>query len=120
MSPDTPETRIGRLEQKVAKLEQRVEDLLVSIKSQFDGLDEDIRRFAPMVAEVNDLKHQLGLALTEARGARMELKELRESLEQRAELQRVERRADRRWLIGTMLASAMLVVSAIGVLGGFG
>ena len=120
MSPDSPETRIGRLEQKVAKLEQRVEDLLVSIKAQFDGLDEDIRQFAPMVKEVNDLKHELSLALSEAQGARNDLRELRTSLDARAELQRVERKTDRKWLIGTILASAMLVIAAIQVLGGLG
>src|SRR5215216_5260790 len=120
MSPDSPETRIARLEQKVAKLEQRVEDLLVSIKTQFEGLDEDIRRFAPMAGEVNELKHQLSLALGEARGARAELKDLRASLEQRAEVQRLERKADRKALITTILASATLIVAAIQVLGGLG
>lgn len=120
MSPDSPETRISRLEQKVAKLEQRVEDLLVSIRDQFAGLDGDIRRFGPMVEEVNDLKHQLELALTEARGARVELGELRKSLDDRAETQRLERKSDRRWLVGTVLSSAALIVAAIQVLGGFG
>ena len=70
MSPDSPETRIARLEQKVAKLEQRVEDLLVSISTQFKALDEDVRAFGPMVREVDGLKNQLGLALTEAKAAR--------------------------------------------------
>ena len=120
MSPDSPETRIARLEQKVAKLEQRVEDLLVSIATQFSDLDRDIRQFAPMVREVDDLKHQLKLALAEARGAREDLAGLKKSLEDRAELQRQERKTDRKWLIGTVLASAMLIIAAIQVLGGLG
>lgn len=120
MSPDSPETRIARLEQKVAKLEQRVEDLLVSLQTQFKGLDEELRRFAPMVAELNDFKYQTSLALAEARGARVEIKELKESLERRAETDRVERRTGQRWLIGTVLASAALVITAIQVLGGLG
>lgn len=120
MSPDSAETRISRLEQKVARLEQRVEDLLLSVAQQIADLDRDIRAFAPVAKEVNDLKHELGLALNEARGARGELGELRKSLAERAELQRLERKADRRWLVGTVLASAMLVVAAIQVLGGFG
>ena len=120
MSPDSPETRIARLEQKVAKLEQRVEDLLVSIATQFADLDRDFRQFAPIVREVDDLKHQLRLALAEARGAREDLAALKKSLEDRAETQRKERRADRWALIGTMLTSVGLIIGAIQVLGGFG
>ena len=120
MSPDSPETRIARLEQKVAKLEQRVEDLLVSISTQFKALDEDVRAFGPMVREVDGLKNQLGLALTEAKAAPAELGDLRRSLEERAELQRRERKADRRWLVATVLSSAALIVAAIQVLGGLG
>lgn len=120
MSPDSPESRISRLEQKVAKVEQRVEDLLASFQTQFKNLDEDIRRFGPMAGEINDLKHQLSLALAEARGARSELKDLRTSLEKRAEIQRIERKADRKALIATILASATLIVAAIQVLGGLG
>lgn len=120
MSPDSVETRIARLEQKVAKLEQRVEDLVTSLSAQFTNLDEDVRRIAPVVGEVSDLKHQLSLALSEAKGARVELGDLRLSLERRAEAQRLERKTDRRWLVGTVLSSAALIVAAIQVLGGFG
>lgn len=118
MSPDSAETRIARLETKVAKLEQRVEDLLVSIKAQFDDLEGDIRTFGPLVGEVNDLKHQLTLALNEARGARQEIGALRETLDARAELQRVERKADRKYLITVVLTSAGLIIAAMGVLVG--
>jgi hypothetical protein len=120
MSPDSPETRIARLEQKVAKLEQRVEDLLVAIKAQFDGLEEDIRQFAPLVREVDEVKHQLTLALGEARGAREDLAALKHSLEERAEIQRKERRSDKWALIMAMIATGGLIVTAIGVLGGLG
>lgn len=120
MSPDSPETRIARLEQKVAKLEQRVEDLLVSIATQFSDLDRDIRAFAPLVREVDELKHQLTLALDEARGARSDLAALKRSLEDRAETQRKERRADKWALIMAMIATGGLIVTAIGVLGGLG
>jgi uncharacterized coiled-coil protein SlyX len=120
MSPDSAETRIARLEQKVAKLEQRVEDLLVSIATQFSDLDRDIRQFAPLVREVDEVKHQLILALGEARGARDDLSGLKRTLEERAETQRKERRSDRWALIGTMLTSVGLIIGAIQVLGGFG
>jgi chaperonin cofactor prefoldin len=120
MSPDSPETRIARLEQKVAKLEQRVEDLLQSISTQFKALDDDVRAFSPMVREVDHLKNQLSLALSEAKGARAELAELRRSLEERAEIQRRERRADKWALIMAMIATGGLIVTAIGVLGGLG
>lgn len=128
MSPDSPETRIARLEQKVAKLEQRVEDLLVQIKTQFDGLDADIRAFAPMVKEVHDLQHQLGLALNEARAARTELSDLRTSLEarekerrrasaEREKERRQERKVERRFFVTSLLATAGLIIAALQVLG---
>jgi uncharacterized coiled-coil protein SlyX len=120
VSPDSVETRIQRLEQKVARLEQRVEDLLMSVKEQIGDLDRDIRSFAPMVKQVNDHEHMLSAALEEARGARAELGELRKSLDRREETQRVERKSDRRWLVGTVLSSAALIIGAIQVLGGFG
>lgn len=118
MSPDSAETRIQRLEQKVARLEQRVEDLLERVAAQFRELDDDVRAFGPLVGEVNNLQHQLDLALTEARGARKELGDLRADLASRAEVQRLERKSDRRWLVGTILASATLIIAAIQVLGG--
>jgi chromosome segregation ATPase len=120
VSPDSVETRIQRLEQKVARLEQRVEDLLVSVKDQIGDLDRDIRSFAPIVKEVNDLTHNLERAATDAREARAELGQLRKTLTERQEVQRLERKSDRRWLVGTVLSSAALIVGAIQVLGGFG
>jgi predicted nucleic acid-binding Zn-ribbon protein len=119
MSPDTPETRIARLEQQVAKLEQRVEDLLTTIAVQFKTLNEDVRSFMPMVREVDNLRHQMTLAHNEAKAARDEIAELRRSLEERAERQQQERKSDRRWLVGTVLTSAGLIILAIQVLGGF-
>lgn len=120
MSPDSPETRLLRLEQKVARLEQRVEDLLGQIASQFADLDRDIRAFGPLAKDVGDLQHQMQLALAEAKGARSELADLRKSLQDRAEAQRLERKSDRRWLIGTVLTSAALIIAALQVLGGLG
>lgn len=48
MNPDTPETRIGRLEQAVARIEQRVDDHEV-----------DVRAFAPMIASHAVLTEQM-------------------------------------------------------------
>lgn len=119
MSPDSPESRIARLELQVAKLEQRVQDSLATIATDFKALKEDVRSFAPMVRELDSLKHQLALALTESKGARTEIGELRVSLEERAERQLQERKMDRRWLVGTVLTSAGLIIVALQVLSGF-
>jgi regulator of replication initiation timing len=104
----------------VAKLEQRVEDFLATIAERFSELESDMRAFAPMVRDVNDLKHQAMLALNEATRVREELADFRRSLEERAEVQRKERRADRWALVMAVLTSAGLVIGAIQVLGGFG
>ena len=48
MTPDTPESRIGQLEQQVARMDQRVQDHEV-----------DIRAFAPMTASHAVLTQQM-------------------------------------------------------------
>lgn len=116
MQPDSAETRIGRLEQLVAKLEQRVEDQARAL----EALTPLAAGQAAMRVEFARMQGQLGSALDEARAARRELGDLRSHLEKREETQRRERKADRRWLVGTVLSSAALIVAAIQVLGGFG
>lgn len=92
----------------------------MSVAQQVADLDRDIRAFAPMAKDVNDLQHELGKAASEAKEARVELGELRKSLERREETQRLERKSDRRWLVGTVLTSAALIIAALQVLGGLG
>jgi outer membrane murein-binding lipoprotein Lpp len=113
MSPDSPESRIGRLEQHVARLEQRVDDL-----------STDVRTLAPLViahAEMrvvlDNMQVQLTAAVVEAQTARKELGQLRTHLEERAEVQRKERRADRWALVMALIASGGLIVAALQVLG---
>jgi chromosome segregation ATPase len=126
MSPDTLETRLGRVEERVARWEQRVEDLTA-----------DVRALAPLVVAhaemrvvIENMQANLGTTVEEARAARRELKELRDHLDARAEEERkerdeltesrrLERKSDRRFWVSTMLAAVTILVAATQVLGGF-
>jgi regulator of replication initiation timing len=114
--PDSPETRIGRLEQLVARLEQRVEDQARAI----EALKPLAAGQAAMQVDLARMQSHLGTAVDEARAARKELRQLRDHLEENAEKQRKERKTDRRWLVGTVLSSAALIIAAVQVLGGLG
>jgi chromosome segregation ATPase len=126
MSPDTLETRLGRVEERVARWEQRVDDLTA-----------DVRALAPLVVAhaemrvvIENMQANLGTTVEEARAARRELKELRDHLDARAEEERkerdeltesrrLERKSDRRFWVSTMLAAVTILVAATQVLGGF-
>lgn len=116
MTPDDLDARLGRLEMSMARLEQQV-----------STHETDIRAIGPMAVTIAKLELSFTHIEAELRGARGdtaacrdEVKDLKSSLLDREQTQRKERKADRRWLIGTVLTSAALVIGAIQVLGGFG
>lgn len=102
MNPDTLESRLARLEQRVeddAALRRELADLVRTIPQDVAIIKE---RVAVSVRRSNDCldKHQ----------------QLEDYLHQRERDQAHERKIDRRWLIGTFLSSAALVIAAIGLL----
>lgn len=127
MSPDSPDARIGRLEQQVARLEQRVEDLSSDVRA----LMPLVIAHAEMRVVMDHMKTELGQAVTEAQAARKAIADLREHLEEQENERRKEekrvadeklktRRAERWQALASILATVGLVIGAIQVLGGFG
>jgi archaellum component FlaC len=116
MMPDSPETRIARLEQKLARVEQRVEDIADDVRA----LGSLPIGHAEMKLVMEHLRTEVRACGDEAKGARSDLKDLKDTLSAREAAQRKERKTDRRYLITTVLAAAGLVIAAIQVLGGFG
>lgn len=93
MQPDSPETRIGRLERTMAKLEQRVEDLISISLANFA---QDIHDCSKAVKDLRD-----------------EVEAEKRELRNRETLQRQERKSDRRWMIGTIIASTSVIIAAL-------
>ena len=52
MTPNSPETRIGELEQKVARLDQRVQDLVNEVNFKLAHLQDDLRETNVLVSHV--------------------------------------------------------------------
>ena len=138
MTTDSLEARIGRLEQSVAKLEQRVDDLLDRLAGQFKDLDDDVRAFAPIVREVDSVKAELRYIIKAQQEAQKTLAEaqqdtqraigdLRMRMEQeakaRAQGQEKRRKEDRTnrtllWvaaigLVGLVLESAAILLAGV-------
>jgi hypothetical protein len=118
VSPDSAESRIGRLEQAVAKLEQRVSDRTQVVDQRLSDLAVEVRALAPLVISHARMELQIVAAIEEAREGRREIEKLRASISEREEGQRRERKADRRWMLGTVLTASLLIVAAIGLLVG--
>lgn len=55
----TPDSALGALAQRVARVEQRVDDLMERIVERFAGVAEDIRIFAPMVREHDEMRAEM-------------------------------------------------------------
>ena len=116
MSPDSPETRLGRLEQITAKLEQRMDDLLDRLAGQFKDLDDDVRAFAPIVREVDAVKAELRFIVNAQRELQSAVGDLRMRMEKESQ-ERREGQEKRRKEGRT--SRTLLIVAAIGLFGQF-
>lgn len=127
MSPDSLETR-------VARLEQRLEDTIVRMDARLMDLATDVRALSPLVIAHAEMAVKLTIAVEEAKAAHKAVDALESHLSERDEAlqtqlskreevqreereeQRKERKRDRQWLVGVVFAAAMMIIAAIGLL----
>jgi predicted RNA-binding protein with PIN domain len=102
--PDTLETRVARLEQR---LTDELEHLRV--------LRDDLRRVPEDLAIT---KERAATAIRSSRECLSAVERVESTIQQREREQSKERKSDRRWLIGTVLTSAALIIAALGLLVG--
>ena len=107
MSPDSVETRLGRLEQGMARLEQRVDDLAT-----------DVRVMAPLIVQMAEQKLQMQHIETEVAACAEKVSTLRKELQDAEKAREAQRQAERResrrnrW---TLLSGvAFVVLSTVG------
>lgn len=91
--------------------DERLDDLAEQVKAN----TARIEAFADIRSDLVGIRLNVVEAHGDARDALSELRQLKVDMEKRATEQHKERKADRKWMIGTVLATATLVVSALAV-----
>lgn len=104
------------LETRVARLEQRLEDTIVRMDARLIDLASDARALRPLVVAHAEMAVKLTTAVEEARAAHLAVDHLEERLSARDDAQRQERKKDRWALIGVVVAASGLIVGALQVL----
>jgi uncharacterized protein YoxC len=95
MSPDSPETRLGRLETAVARLEQRTDDL-----------STDVRTLTPLVIKVAEIGVTIAQVQTETHA-------IKTAIEARRENERKDARSLRNILVGVGVTAFLSPIGAI-------
>lgn len=83
---------------------------------RLDDFYEEFRRMVVTVEKVGIIEANLRTVSEDVKACRGNVHALRSDLATAAANQVIERRSDRRWLIGTCLSSAALIIAAVGVL----
>ena len=89
--------------------DERLDDLHSRVRENTKRLDE----YVSLKSELVDLRAHVENAEKVALQALATITNMQEKLEARANAQREERKADMRWMVGTLLVSAGLIVAAV-------
>lgn len=118
--PDSIESRVAALSQRMSDFEgrtdQRFADMEARTNRRLDDLAADVRSLGPLVVQMAEARLELKAARLAADKACSMVEELEDLLRSREDMQRQERKADRRWMIGTVLVAAGLIIGAMQVL----
>jgi hypothetical protein len=83
----SPDSALGAIAQRVARLEQRVEDLMERVIERFAGVADDVRVFAPLIREHDEMRAEMRFV----RESVTQLLASQGALEKRFEEERAER-----------------------------
>lgn len=104
------------LETRVARLEQRLEDTISRVDSRLIDLATEVRALSPLVIAHAEMAVKLSAVVDEAKGAHRAVESLEGRLDARDEEQRKERKADRKWLVGTVFVAGAFIVATLELL----
>lgn len=82
---------------------------------RLDDLARQVQELAGVQAELAQMRERLGSVNDDTHSCITELRDLKAQLDRRAQTQHEERKSDRRWMIGTLLTTAGLVIAALAV-----
>ena len=83
---------------------------------RLDDLAAEVRMLNQMPEKIIRVETELINVSKDAQACLEEVKTLNQHLSKREEEQRIERKSDRRWLVGTGMTSASLVIAALALL----
>lgn len=99
----------------MAELKRWNDDRLDALAAQVQRNVERLEAYAEIREELVSLRERLVNVGGDTHDCITELRQLKLELAHRADTQHEERKADRRWMIGTLLVVAGLVISALAV-----
>lgn len=91
--------------------DERLDDLARTVRD----LSEQMAAISDIRANLVGLNERLGGVSGDTTNCINELRDLKTTLDHRAEEQTRERKADRKWMVATLLATASLVIAALAV-----
>lgn len=91
----TPDSALGGLAQRLARLEQRVDDLMERIVERFAAVAEDVRIFAPMVREHDEMRAEMRFVRESVTSILEQQRRLEERLREERQ-QRIDGQAERK------------------------
>jgi transposase len=104
------------------------------LDDRFAAIDRTLQRIDGVVSDMTDVPRQLAEVIADTHNCRQGVDELRAAISRRASERaeervraleqrerehrdaKLEKKKDRRWIIGTLLATASLIVAAVAVL----
>jgi hypothetical protein len=91
------------------------DDRLDDLAGQVRHINLELQKITDVKTELAALKLQVMAIGTDSQECGDDVKALRLDLEKRAQVQHEERRADRKWLIATLLSTAGLIIAALAI-----
>lgn len=95
---------------------------MAALKQQVDDLADDVHVFAGAVAQqavfseqIANLREKLLEIRRDLDGLHDSLRAFKQELEARERTQVQERKSDRRWMVGTVIASTSVIIGALAI-----
>lgn len=95
--------------------DDRLDDLANELRRELRQQEERLSIVENIKGELIELRSEVRATNKSSDSCIKELRQLKQDLERRAQAQHQERKADRRWMIGTVLATASLVIAALAI-----
>lgn len=89
--------------------DDRLDDLALNVRSN----SEQLRAVSDIRTGLSELRGGLKNVEEDSLQCISELRQLKKDLETRAETQHRERKADRKWMVATALATASIIIAAL-------
>lgn len=101
---------------RVRWTDSRLDDRFETLTSEMRALRDMPSKLAEFGAELRTMRRDVDACAGDVAEHRSDFQAYMEEQTQTHEAHRLERKSDRRWMVGTVLTSAGLVIAAMGLL----